>query len=71
MTSMQAGFDASDNFMRMEERVTEMEAKIAARAELRRDKTRLEREFHDLEVATEVENELATLRKKLLEEPQG
>jgi len=68
---MQAGFDASDNFMRMEERVTEMEAKIAARAELRRDKSRLEREFHDLEVATEVENELATLRKKLLEEPQG
>jgi phage shock protein A len=69
MTSMQAGFDASANFMRMEDRVSEMEAKIAARAELRRDKTRLEREFRDLEVAKEVENELATLRKKMLEEP--
>jgi phage shock protein A len=55
----------------MEDRVSEMEAKIAARAELRRDKTRLEREFRDLEVAKEVENELATLRKKLLEEPQA
>ena len=71
MTSMQAGFDASANFTRMEERVGEMEAKIAARVELRQDKSRLEREFHDLEVAKEVENELATLRKKLLEEPQG
>src|SRR6266568_3532265 len=71
MTSLQAGFDASDNFTRMEDRVSEMEAKIAARAELRRDKTRLEREFHDLEVAKEVENELATLRKKMLEEPQA
>jgi len=71
MTSMQAGFDASANFTRMEERVGEMEAKIAARAELRQDKSRLEREFHDLEVAKEVESELATLRKKLLEEPQG
>jgi phage shock protein A len=69
MTSLQAGFDASDNFTRMEDRVSEMEAKIAARAELRRDKTRLEREFRDLEVAKEVENELATLRQKLLEEP--
>jgi phage shock protein A len=71
MTSLQAGFDASANFTRMEDRVSEMEAKIAARAELRRDKTRLEREFHDLEVAKEVENELATLRKKLLEEPKA
>ena len=71
MTSMQAGFDASANFTRMEERVGEMEAKIAARVELRQDKSRLEREFHDLEVAKEVESELATLRKKLLEEPQG
>ena len=69
MTSLQAGFDASDNFTRMEDRVSEMEAKIAARAELRRDKTRLEREFRDLEVAKDVENELATLRKKMLEEP--
>ena len=71
MTSLQAGFDASDNFTRMADRVSEMEAKIAARAELRRDKTRLEREFRDLEVAKEVENELATLRKKMLEEPQA
>jgi phage shock protein A len=71
MTSLQAGFDASANFTRMEDRVSEMEAKIAARAELRRDKTRLECEFRDLEVAKEVENELATLRQKLLEEPQA
>jgi phage shock protein A len=71
MTSIQAGFDASANFARMEDRVSEMEAKIAARAELRRDKTRLEREFHDLGVATEVENELAALRKQLLEEPKA
>ena len=71
MTSLQAGFDASDTFTRMADRVSEMEAKIAARAELRRDKTRLEREFRDLEVAKEVENELATLRKKMLEEPQA
>src|SRR6266496_3883806 len=35
MTSMQAGFDASANFTRMEDRVTKMQAKIAARAKLR------------------------------------
>jgi hypothetical protein len=38
---------------------------------LRRDKTRLEREFHDLEVAKEVEDELVALRKKMLEEPKA
>ena len=69
--SMRAGFDAAANFTRMEDRVTEMEARIAARAELRRDKSRLEHEIRDLEVAKDVEHELAALRKKVLEEPKG
>jgi len=71
LTSMQAGFDASANFTRMEDRVAAMEARVAARAELQRDKTRLEREFHDLEVAKDVEQELAALRNKVRDASQA
>jgi phage shock protein A len=71
MTSLQAGFDASTNFTRMEDRVAEMEARLAAKAELRRDQSQLERKFEDMHVAKEVDNELAALRQKLLEEPQA
>lgn len=71
LTGLQAGFDASANFTRMEDRVAEMEARLAAKAELRRDKAQLERTFEDMQVAKEVDNELAALRQKLLAEPPG
>ena len=69
--SMRAGLDASANFTRMEDRLAEMEARTAARAELRGDRSRLEREFRDLQVDKEVENELAELKKKMLQEPNA
>jgi len=71
MTSMRAGLDASANFTRMEDRLAEMEARSAARAELHGDRSRLEREFRDLQVDKEVENELAELKKKLLQAPNA
>lgn len=71
MGSLQAGMDASANFARMEDRVAAMEARLAAKAELRRDKSQLERKFEDLQVAKEVDSELEALRKKMLEEPHG
>lgn len=70
MSGLQAGFDASANFTRMEDRVAEMEARLAAKAELRRDNTQLERTFEERQVAKEVDTELAALRQKLLAEPQ-
>jgi phage shock protein A len=71
MASMRAGLDASANFTRMEDRLAEMEARTAARAELRGDRSRLEREFRDLQVDKEVESELAELKEKLLQEPNA
>jgi phage shock protein A len=65
--SMRIGLDASANFTRMEDRLTEMEARVEARTELRTDRSRLEREFRDLQVDRDVENELAELKKKMLE----
>ncbi len=70
LSGLQAGFDASANFTRMEDRVAEMEARLAAKAELRRDNTQLERTFEDMQVAKEVDTELAALRQKLLAESQ-
>lgn len=66
MAGMHAGLDASANFTRMEDRLAEMEARSAARAELRGDRSSLERQFRDMQVDKEVESELAELKKKML-----
>lgn len=67
LSHFHAGLEAQTNFARMEEKVTEMEARAEAAAELSSDDARLEKDFLALEVEQEVENELASLKKKLLE----
>jgi phage shock protein A len=62
---LQSGLDAHTNFGRMEDRVAEMEARTEAMSELHDDASSLERNFRDLAIETEVEDELAALKKKL------
>ncbi len=65
LADVQAGLDARANFARMEDKVAEMEARAEATAELNSDASRLEKDFLDMEVEQEVENELAALKKKV------
>ena len=65
LSDVQAGLDAHANFARMEDKVAEMEARAEATAELNSDASRLEKDFLDMEVEQEVENELAALKKKV------
>jgi phage shock protein A len=58
------GLDAHANFARMEGRVTEIEARAEAMAEVHSSVSKVEKEFLDMEVKKEVENELAALKKK-------
>jgi phage shock protein A len=58
------GLDARDKFVRMEDRVLEIEARTEAIAELYDDSSDLERDIEQLAVKTEVDGELAELRKK-------
>ncbi|MDM8551899.1 PspA/IM30 family protein [Desulfobacterales bacterium HSG2] len=59
------GLDAKDKFIRMEDRVSEIEARTEAIAELYDESSDLEREIDKLAVNTEVDKELAELRKKV------
>lgn len=61
----QAGLDLNHSFGRMADKVGDMEARMEARAELYDDFSQVEREFLRMEVDTEVEAELAALRKDL------
>jgi phage shock protein A len=62
---LQAGLEAHTTFGRMEDRVAEIEARTEAMAELHDDASRLERDLRDMALETEVEDELAALKKKL------
>lgn len=61
----QTGLEAHKNFTRMEDKVTEMEARAQAVAELNQDASALEREFKAMEIDSEVEAELAALKRKV------
>jgi phage shock protein A len=61
----QTGLDAHKDFTRMEDKVTEMEARAQAVAELDQDASALEREFKAMEIDSEVEAELAALKRKV------
>ncbi len=63
--NFQAGLDAQANFARMEDKVTEMEARVEAAAELHSDASQLEKDFLAMEVEQEVDNELAALKRKV------
>lgn len=61
----QAGLDLNHSFGRMADKVGDMEARMEARAELYGEFSQVEREFLQMEVDSEVEAELAALRKDL------
>jgi phage shock protein A len=65
LSNYQAGLRAQANFARMEDKVAEMEAHTAALEELNDDASQLERDFLDMEIRTEVEQELEKLKKKI------
>jgi phage shock protein A len=62
--SFHAGQATHTDFARMEDKVSEIEARAAAEAELSRDSSDLEREFTALQVDSEVEDELAQLKQR-------
>lgn len=61
----QTGLDAQTKFDRMENKVTDMEARAAAIAELEDNASSLEKEFLQMAVDQEVEVELAMLKVKV------
>jgi phage shock protein A len=65
LANFQTGFDAQANFARMEDKVTEMETRAEAAAELSSDASQLEKDFLAMEVEQEVADELAALKKKV------
>jgi phage shock protein A len=65
LANFQTGLDAQANFARMEDKVTEMEARVEAAAELSGDASQLEKDFLAMEVEQEVSDELAALKKKV------
>jgi phage shock protein A len=60
----QTGLDLNNSFGRMADKVGEMEARMEARAEVYGEYSPVEREFLQMEVDTEVEAELAVLKKE-------
>jgi Phage shock protein A (IM30), suppresses sigma54-dependent transcription len=71
LSNFQAGLDMQTNFAHMEDKVAEMEARTAALDELNDDASQLERDFLDMEIRTEVEEELEKLKKKIEDHQEG
>jgi phage shock protein A len=65
LSNFETGIKAQSKFQRMEDRVTEMEARTEAIEELRDDRTQLERDFLDMEVHAEIDDELQKLKQKI------
>ena len=59
------GLDAGDKFIRMEDRVMEIETEAEAAAELYDESSELERDIDRIAANREVDSELAELKKKL------
>ncbi len=64
-TAFESGLQTHSDFERMEERVAEIEARTEAMSEVHNPVDMLESQFKAMEVDTEVEAELAALKKKL------
>jgi phage shock protein A len=65
LSNFEAGIKAQSKFQRMEDRVTEMEARTEAVEELRDDRTQLEKDFLDMEIHAEIDDELQKLKQKI------
>lgn len=66
--SFKEGLDAEAKFGRMEEKVAEMEARTQAVTEVYSDADTVELEFLDMQVQSEVDAELAALKRELDED---
>lgn len=62
------GLDAGAKFGRMEDKVAEMEARTQALTEVYSDTDNIEQEFLDIQVQTEVDAEMAALKRELDED---
>lgn len=67
LSHFDAGIRSQTQFERMEDRVTSMEARTEAMMELRDDRTQLEKEFLDMELNAEIDQELLNLKAKISE----
>jgi phage shock protein A len=65
LSSFEAGIRAQTQFERMEDRVASMEARTEALLELRDDRSQLEKDFLDLEINAEIDQELLSLKAKI------
>lgn len=61
----QTGLDLNHSFGRMADKVGEMEARMEAREELYGEYSQIEREFLQMETSSEVEAELAALKREI------
>jgi len=62
------GLDAHRKLDRMEERVSDMEARAEAMAELNDNASRLERDVRDMKIEKEVDDEFEVLKKQIADE---
>lgn len=71
LSNFEMGINAQTKFQRMEDRVLEMEARTEAIEELRDGRTQLERDFLDMEIHAEVEDESQRLKQKMGEQAKA
>ncbi|MGR8942159.1 MAG: PspA/IM30 family protein [Gammaproteobacteria bacterium] len=67
LSHFDAGIRSQTQFERMEDRVASMEARTEAMMELRDDRSQLEKEFLDMELNAEIDQELLNLKAKISE----
>jgi len=65
LSHFEAGIKAQTQFERMEDRVASMEARTEAMLDLRDDRSQLEKEFLDMEINAEIDQELLNLKAKI------
>jgi phage shock protein A len=65
LSNFEAGIRAQTQFDRMEDKVTAMEARTDAMGELRDDRSQLEKDFLDMELNAEIDQELQNLKTKI------
>jgi phage shock protein A len=65
LSNFEAGIRAQTQFERMEDRVASMEARTEAILELRDDRSQLEKDFLDMEINAEIDQELLSLKAKI------
>jgi phage shock protein A len=68
LSGFDQGYLAQRQFDRMEDKIADMETRVAAKDELEWSSSPLEKEFLELEVQSEVDDELAKLKRKIAED---